>query len=71
MAVVIPVAVALLFLIPPVEVIVGRDPTVRFTSSPNSTPYSTERPFCCLIAAFIAIRNKNIAKFTAASPRQR
>jgi putative membrane protein len=60
MAVVIPVAVALLFLIPPVESL-SEETRQALYVLPKLNAIFNGTAFFCLIAAFIAIRNKNIA----------
>lgn len=59
MAVVIPVAVALLFLIPPVEAL-SEETRQSLYVLPKLNAIFNGTAFCCLIAAYIAIRNKNI-----------
>jgi putative membrane protein len=59
MAVIIPVAVALLFLIPPVEAL-SEETRQSLYFLPKLNAIFNGTAFCCLIAAFVAIRNKNI-----------
>mgnify|MGYP000938036810 CR=1 FL=1 len=59
MAVVIPIAVALLFLIPPVESL-SEETRASLYVLPKLNALFNGTAFCCLIAAFIAIKNKNI-----------
>ena len=59
MAVVIPVAVALLFLIPPVENL-SDDVKASLYILPKLNALFNGTAFLCLIGAFVAIKNKNI-----------
>lgn len=59
MAVVIPAAVALLFLIPPVENL-SDEVKASLYLLPKLNAYFNGTAFLCLIGAFIAIKNKNI-----------
>lgn len=59
MAVVIPVAVALLFLIPPVENL-SDEVKASLYILPKLNAIFNGTAFLCLIGAFIAIKNKNI-----------
>lgn len=59
MAVVIPTAVALLFLIPPVENL-SDEVKASLYLLPKLNAYFNGTAFLCLIGAFIAIKNKNI-----------
>ena len=59
MAVVIPAAVALLFLIPPVENL-SDEVKASLYLLPKLNAYFNGTAFLCLISAFIAIKNKNI-----------
>jgi len=59
MAVVIPAAVALLFLIPPVENL-SEEVKASLYLLPKLNAYFNGTAFLCLIGAFIAIKNKNI-----------
>jgi putative membrane protein len=59
MAVVIPTAVALLFLIPPVENL-SEEVRASLYVLPKLNAIFNGTAFFCLIGAFIAIRNKNI-----------
>ena len=59
MAVVIPVAVALLFLIPPVDSL-SEETRASLYLLPKLNAIFNGTAFCCLIAAFVAIKNKNI-----------
>lgn len=59
MAVVIPAAVALLFLIPPVENL-SEEVRASLYVLPKLNAIFNGTAFFCLIGAFIAIRNKNI-----------
>jgi putative membrane protein len=59
MAVVIPVAVALLFLIPPVENLSGEVQASLYIL-PKLNAIFNGAAFLCLIGAFVAIKNKNI-----------
>jgi len=59
MAVVIPAAVALLFLIPPVENL-SDEVKASLYILPKLNAYFNGTAFLCLIGAFVAIKNKNI-----------
>ena len=59
MAVVIPTVVALLFLIPPVESL-SESTRQSLYILPKLNAIFNGTAFCCLIAAYVAIRNKNI-----------
>ena len=59
MAVVIPTVVALLFLIPPVESL-SESTRQSLYILPKLNALFNGTAFCCLIAAYVAIRNKNI-----------
>ena len=59
MAVVIPMAVALLFLVPPVEAL-SEETRQSLYILPKLNAIFNGTAFCCLIAAYVAIRNKNI-----------
>ncbi|HBP45567.1 MAG TPA: DUF420 domain-containing protein [Flavobacteriales bacterium] len=59
MAVVIPAAVALLFLIPPIETL-SESTRQSLYVLPKLNAIFNGTAFCCLFGAFIAIRNKNI-----------
>jgi putative membrane protein len=59
MAVVIPTAVALLFLIPPVENL-SEDVKAALYVLPKLNAIFNGTAFLCLIGAFVAIKNKNI-----------
>ncbi|MBN31458.1 MAG: hypothetical protein CL845_05620 [Crocinitomicaceae bacterium] len=59
MAVVIPAAVALLFLIPPIETL-SESTRRSLYVLPKLNAIFNGTAFCCLFGAFIAIRNKNI-----------
>ena len=59
MAVVIPAAVALLFLIPPVENL-SNEVKASLYILPKLNAYFNGTAFLCLIGAFVAIKNKNI-----------
>ena len=59
MAVVIPAAVALLFLIPPIETL-SESARRSLYVLPKLNAIFNGTAFCCLFGAFIAIRNKNI-----------
>ena len=59
MAVVIPAAVALLFLIPPVENL-SDDVKAALYILPKLNALFNGTAFLCLIGAFVAIKNKNI-----------
>ena len=59
MAVVIPAAVALLFLIPPVENL-SEEVKASLYLLPKLNAYFNGTAFLCLIGAFLAIKNKNI-----------
>lgn len=58
-AVVVPIAVALLFLIPPAENLSEETQKALYVL-PKLNAVFNGTAFCCLIAAFVAIKNKNI-----------
>ena len=59
LAVVIPTVVALLFLIPPVESL-SESTRQSLYILPKLNAIFNGTAFCCLIAAYVAIRNKNV-----------